>query len=67
MSHQRRNVIRAQPVEQDRKRQCIQAKLTKSETALARWQKRLQRACAAVLKHQKQVTRLHRQLRQTQH
>ena len=70
MTTPRRKIVRpaqrngaAEP-QRARRRQRLQADLGRATAALARWQKRLRRAFRAVAKHQEQVTRLNRRLRQ---
>jgi hypothetical protein len=70
VSNQRRTIIRPRrPAssngQQSQKQQRTLAKLNKATAALNRWQKRLVRACNAVIKHQKQIARLQRQLNET--
>jgi hypothetical protein len=68
VSNPRRSIVRARPSAGStpavlvRRQQRLQASLAKAEAALERWQKRLLRACNAVLKHQKQLARLRKQL-----
>jgi hypothetical protein len=72
VSNPRRSIVRARPsagsapAAQERRQQRLQANLARAEAALARWQKRLLRACAAVLKHSKQLARLQKQVRPNQ-
>jgi hypothetical protein len=47
-----------------RRLQKLRERLEHERTALARWQKRLSRAFNTVLKHQKRVARIERQLSQ---
>jgi hypothetical protein len=72
VSNTRRSIVRARPSASPtpavlaRRQQRLQANLARAEAALARWQTRLLRACAAVLKHQKQLARLRKQVQQIQ-
>jgi hypothetical protein len=70
VSNPRRSIVRARPsagptpAALARRQQRLQANLVRAEAALARWQKRLLRACAAVLKHSRQLARLRKQSHQ---
>lgn len=69
MSTTRRRIIRPeqpQPTaaQANRKRQQIQAKVDRANATIDRWWKRLNRACNVIHKHQKQIARLQRQLRE---
>ena len=69
MSTTRRRIIRPEQSQQpsiaqvNRKRQQIQAKVDKANATIERWWKRLNRATNVIHKHQKQLARLQRQLR----
>ena len=69
MTAQRRVIVRApsQDVDEgkrERRRQRIESKLERASDALARWHKKLLRACHAVARNQQQIARLNRQLRE---
>jgi hypothetical protein len=72
VSNPRRTIVRAgpgagpTPAARARRQQRLQANQARAEAALARWQKRLMRACAAVLKHQQRLARLQKQVRPNQ-
>ena len=69
MTAPRRVIVRSprhEPLEagkRERRRQRLQARLERATDALARWHRKLLRACNAVARNQQQIARLHRQLR----